>query len=193
MDKRLIYLLPLGLFAAVLVYFWIGLSLNPGKLPSTLIDRPVPEFDLPPVQGKEKGLTTEDLKGRVSLINVFGSWCAACRIEHPMLMHIAEAEDVPLFGLNWKDKPGAGAAWLERHGDPYTRVGDDAAGRTAIDLGVTGAPETFVVDRNGRIRYKHVGPITGEVWRETLRPLIEKLRNDEIPLDRVSGRVQSSG
>lgn len=110
-----------------------------------------------------------------------------------MLMLIAEEGDVPLYGVDWRDKPGAGAAWLARHGDPYTRVGDDASSRTAIDLGVTGAPETFVIDKRGRIRYKHVGPITGKVWRKTLRPMIEKLQNDEIPLDTAARGTEPSG
>lgn len=193
MDKRLIYLAPLGVFLAVMVYFWIGLDLNPRKLPSALIDRPVPEFELPPIQGREEGLSTEDLEGRVSLVNVFGSWCRGCVAEHPVLMLIANGGDVPLYGLNWKDKPGAGTAWLERHGDPYARVGDDANGRVAIELGVTGAPETYVIDKEGRVQYKHIGPVTGQIWRETLRPLIEKLQNDETPLDSVAGSPEPSG
>jgi len=186
-NKRLIYLAPLGLFLAALVYFAVGLRLKPDELPSVLIDRPAPEFDLPPIAGREKGLSTENLRGQVSLINVFGSWCGACRVEHPILMMIAQSGAVPIYGVDWKDKPGAGAAWLERHGDPYARVGDDAVGRVAIDLGVTGAPETYVVDREGRIREKIIGPVTGEVWRRKLKPLIEKLQNEKTPVDRVAG------
>ncbi len=185
--KRLVYLAPLGLFLAALAYFAMGLTMDPRKLPSALIDRAAPEFDLPSLAGRENGLSTETLRGQVSLLNVFGSWCPGCLAEHPVLMMIADSGAVPLYGLNWKDKPGAGAAWLDRHGDPYARVGDDAAGRVAIDLGVTGAPETYVIDKEGRIRYKHIGPVTGKVWRETLRPLIEKLQNDETPVDRVAG------
>jgi cytochrome c biogenesis protein CcmG, thiol:disulfide interchange protein DsbE len=191
--KKLIYLAPLGLFLAALAYFTVGLTLNPARLPSALIGRPAPEFNLPAIEGREKGLSSEDLKGQVSLINVFGSWCRGCLIEHPVLMMIAGSAEVPLYGLNWKDKPGAGAAWLERHGDPYALIGDDAAGRVAIDLGVTGAPETYVIDKEGRIRYKHVGVVTGQVWRDTLRPLIEKLQNDEPSLDRVADGDQPAG
>lgn len=191
--KRLVYLLPLGLFLAALVYFAVGLTMDPRKLPSALIDRPVPEFELPPIEGADMGLSTENLRGQVTLLNVFGSWCPGCLAEHPVLMMIGDSGAVPLYGLNWKDKPGAGAQWLKRHGDPYAGVGDDAAGRVAIDLGVTGAPETYVIDKEGRIRYKHIGPVTGQVWRETLRPLIEKLQNDETPVDRGAGRAQPSG
>ncbi|MFP3943651.1 MAG: DsbE family thiol:disulfide interchange protein [Alphaproteobacteria bacterium] len=192
--KKLVYLAPLGLFLAALIYFAVGLTMDPSKLPSTLIDRPAPEFALPPIEGKEKGLASEDLQGEVSLLNVFGSWCPGCLAEHPMLMMIANSGAAPLHGLNWKDKPGAGAAWLERHGDPYVRIGDDAAGRVAIDLGVTGAPETYVIDEEGRIRYKHIGPITGPVWRETLRPLIEKLqKDDEKPVDPAADESEPTG
>jgi cytochrome c biogenesis protein CcmG/thiol:disulfide interchange protein DsbE len=145
-------------------------------MPSMLIDRPVPDFALPPIEGREMGLSTTDLAGEVRLLNVFGSWCAACLIEHPLLMEIA-AEGQEIVAINWKDRPGAGARWLQRHGDPYSRVGDDADGRAAIEFGVTGAPETFVVDANGRVRHKQIGPITPEIWRGVLKPMIEELRN----------------
>ncbi|OFX03859.1 MAG: thiol:disulfide interchange protein [Alphaproteobacteria bacterium RIFCSPHIGHO2_12_FULL_63_12] len=176
--KRLILLAPLTLFVVLGGYFAIGLTRDPARIPSVLIDRPLPEFDLPPIEGFEKGFASDDLRGEVALINVFGSWCESCVIEHPMLMEIAANEDVLIAGLDWKDPNGGGARWLEKNGNPYALVGDDAQGRTAIDLGVTGAPETFVVDRSGRIRYKHIGPITPQVWRETLKPLVEKLKEE---------------
>lgn len=176
--KRLILLAPLILFVVLGGYFAIGLTRDPARIPSVLIDRPLPEFDLPPIEGFEKGFASDDLRGEVALINVFGSWCVSCVIEHPMLMEIAAKEDVLIAGLDWKDPNGGGARWLEKNGNPYALVGDDAQGRTAIDLGVTGAPETFVVDRSGRIRYKHIGPITPQVWRETLKPLVEKLKEE---------------
>lgn len=176
--KRLILLAPLILFVVLGGYFAIGLTRDPARIPSVLIDRPLPEFDLPPIEGFEKGFASDDLRGEVALINVFGSWCVSCVIEHPMLMEIAANEDVLIAGLDWKDPNGGGARWLEKNGNPYALVGDDAQGRTAIDLGVTGAPETFVVDRSGRIRYKHIGPITPQVWRETLKPLVEKLKEE---------------
>ena len=173
--KRLVFLAPLALFAVLAGYFLIGLGRDPGYLPSMLIDRPAPTFDLPPIEGRAEGLSNADLVGRASLVNIFGSWCVACEIEHPVLLAIAAEGVAPIYGVDWKDKPGAGAAWLARRGDPYTKVGDDASGRVAIDFGVTGAPETFVIDPGGRVRYKHVGPITPEVWRGVLKPMIADL------------------
>lgn len=176
--KRLLLLAPLALFIVLGAYFAIGLQRDPSRIPSALIDRPLPAFDLPPIDGFEKGFSSTDIEGRVALINVFGSWCASCIIEHPVLMEIAASGDVLLAGLDWKDPKGAGTGWLEANGNPYAFVGDDANGRTAIDFGVTGAPETFVVDRNGRIRHKQIGPITSRIWREELRPLVEMLEQE---------------
>ncbi|MEE2691882.1 MAG: DsbE family thiol:disulfide interchange protein [Pseudomonadota bacterium] len=174
--KNIFVIAPLVVFAAIAGAFAVGLTRDPSAIPSTLIDRPLPEFDLPPIEGYDKRLAAADLKGEVSLLNVFGSWCVSCHVEHPFLMQIAAAGEVPIHGLNWKDKPGDGAAWLARLGNPYDRIGDDPEGRVIFDLGVTGAPETFVIDKEGRVRYKHVGPVTPEVWEKTLRPLIEKLK-----------------
>lgn len=174
--KNLGIFAPVLVFAAIAAVFVIGLGRDPSAIPSTLLDRPLPQFDLPPIQGYDKGLASTDLIGEVSLLNVFGSWCVSCHIEHPFLMQLAASREVPIYGLNWRDKPGDGAAWLARLGDPYVRIGDDQAGRVIFDLGVTGAPETFVIDKDGRVRYKHVGPITPDVWSKTLRPLIEELR-----------------
>lgn len=174
--KRFILLVPLFAFVAVGAFFAVGLTRDPSRIPSQLIDRPLPTFDLPPIQGFDQGLASSELIGEVALINVWGSWCVSCHIEHPVLMQLAETKAVPIYGLNWKDKPGDGAAWLERFGNPYTKIGDDQGGRVAIDLGVTGAPETFVVDKEGRVRYKYVGPITPDAWSQVLLPLIEELR-----------------
>lgn len=176
--KRLLLLAPFSVFLVIALYFAIGLDRDPSRIPSVLIDKPLPAFDLPAIEGREKGLSSADLAGEVALVNVFGSWCAGCLIEHPVLMEIAASETVLLVGVDWKDPPGAGAAWLKRNGDPYALIGDDADGRVAIDFGVTGAPETFVVDKNGRIRYKQVGPITPQIWRKELKPLIEKLNGE---------------
>jgi cytochrome c biogenesis protein CcmG/thiol:disulfide interchange protein DsbE len=115
------------------------------------------------------------MQGKVSLLNIFASWCVACRVEHPVLLRLATERAIPIYGLAWKDKPEELKQWLAELGDPYTLIGDDAQGRTAIDLGVTGAPETFVIDRKGKIRYKHVGPIDDYVWENTLKPLVSKL------------------
>lgn len=171
--RRLLFLLPVGLFVGVLAAFAAGR--DPALLPSMLIDRPLPAFALLPVRPGDVGLKTTDLTGKPSLLNVYGSWCVSCRVEHPMLMRL-KAEGVPIHGVDWKDEPAEGARWLADHGDPYVKTGNDQLGRTAIDLGVTGAPETFVVDAHGRVRYKHVGPISPEQWSRTLKPLMDRLR-----------------
>lgn len=181
---RLLFLAPLLVFAVLAYYFSAGLKRDPSYIPSMLIDRPAPPFDLPAIDGRNEGLASTDFEGEVALLNVFASWCVSCRVEHPMLMQIEREGVVPLLGLNWKDKPGDGARWLARYGDPYSRIGDDANGRVAIDFGVTGAPETFVIDRQGSVRHKHVGPITPEIWRGVLLPMIEELKNAEPPQDR---------
>lgn len=175
--NRLVFLIPVLLFGALAIWFAFGLKRDPGYLPSMLIDRPVPAFQLPAIKEGADGLSSADFNGNVSLLNVFGSWCASCEIEHPVLLEIAQEGDVPIYGLNWKDKPGAGAAWLAERGDPYAKIGDDADGRIAIEFGVTGAPETFVIDADGRVRHKHVGPVSREDWRTVLKPMIEDLRN----------------
>jgi cytochrome c biogenesis protein CcmG/thiol:disulfide interchange protein DsbE len=174
--NRFLSFLPLAFFLLLTVYFALGLREDPSEIPSQLIDEPLPSFDLAPIEGLEQGLSNRDLIGQVSLLNVFGSWCPPCAIEHPMLMQISRSGQVPIYGIDWKDEPGAGARWLERHGNPYVRVGDDEAGTLAIDLGLTGAPETFLVDREGRVRYRHVGVITEADWRDTLQPMIEELQ-----------------
>lgn len=175
---RLLFLIPLAAFVAMLVYFSIGLKRDPSVIPTVLIDAPVPDFALGPIEGYEHGLSSEDLRGEATLLNIFGSWCVACLIEHPLLMEIAAQDEIPIMGLNWKDPPGKGTEWLARHGDPYTRIGDDFEGRVAIDFGVTGAPETFIIDRKGRIRYKQIGPVTEQIWEEDMLPVIRRLRDE---------------
>ncbi|MBI1392575.1 MAG: DsbE family thiol:disulfide interchange protein [Alphaproteobacteria bacterium] len=174
--RRLFFFAPLALFVVVGMYFAEGLTRDPGYMPSMLIDRPAPTFDLPPIEGYAEGLSSDDFAGQVSLLNVFGSWCVSCNVEHPVLLAIKAEAVAPIYGLDWKDKPGAGTAWLARKGDPYAKVGDDADGRAAIDFGVTGAPETFVIDAAGRVRHKHVGPISREDWETVLRPMILDLK-----------------
>ena len=160
---RRIYILPLLVFAVLVVAFAIGLKLNPREIPSVLIGKPVPKFDLPPVQGRTLGLSDTNLRGEVSMLNVFASWCVACREEHPMLMDLAKRKVVPIYGLNYKDKPDDAQEWLDNLGDPYTRTGADIDGRVAIDWGVYGVPESFVVDKAGRIAYKRIGAINEKV------------------------------
>lgn len=175
-SRRLVFVLPVLVFSAVAVALGIGVTLNPEIVPSVLVGKSVPSFDLPPVEGRELGLSSEDLTGEVSLVNVFASWCVACRVEHPLFMEVHRQGLVPIHGLNYKDRPEDAVRWLAQLGDPYTRTGADIDGRVGIEWGVYGVPETFVVDASGRIAYKHIGPVTPEVWREKILPLIEKLR-----------------
>lgn len=175
--RRLMYLLPLVVFVVLAGYFWVGLGRDPQSVPSVLVDQPVPAFSLSAIAGRERGFSSDDLLGQVSLVNVFGSWCVACLVEHPFLMQLKTEGIIPIFGINWRERtPEAGPAWLKRHGDPYTLVGDDPNSKAAIAFGVTGAPETFVVDTGGVIRYKHVGPVTPEIWNHTLWPIVRDLQ-----------------
>ncbi len=174
--KRLMRYSPLIVFVLIGIFLGIGLTLNPREVPSPLIGKAVPEFDLPPVQGRTLGLSSKDLKGEVSVVNVFASWCVACRDEHPLWMQIARSGMVPIHGLNYKDKPDDAQSWLKELGDPYTRTGADISGRVGIDWGVYGVPETFVIDRNGLIVHKHIGAVTAKALEETILPLIHKLQ-----------------
>ena len=176
--KRLIFILPLLGFLLIGGYLAVGLTLDPQRLPSLIEGKPVPEFDLPPLAGRDDvGFSSDDLKSEVSMVNVFGSWCVACRVEHPFLMKIKKNDWVPIYGIDWRETDReAGPAWLRRFGDPYTLVGDDPKSKAAIAFGVTGAPETFIGDKAGIVRYKFVGPITEQSWDETLKPLIDQLR-----------------
>lgn len=167
---------PLLVFAVLAVFFAIGLTMNPRNIPSPLIGKAVPQFDLPAVKGRTLGLASADLRGQVSIVNVFASWCLACRDEHPLLMQLGASGVVPIHGLNYKDKPDDAKKWLDDLGDPYTRTGADISGQVGIDWGVYGVPETFVIDRDGRIAYKHIGPVTPQALNDTLLPLIRKLQ-----------------
>lgn len=168
--------LPLLIFIGIAVFLGIGLTLDPKEVPSPLIGKPVPQFSLPAVKGRELSLKTEDLKGEVSLVNVFASWCVACRQEHPIFMDIKAKNLVPLHGINYKDKPDDAAAWLDELGDPYTRTGADIDGMVGIDWGVYGVPETFVISKQGTIAYKQIGPISKKIWDETIWPIIQQER-----------------
>jgi len=175
------YLIAILSFVALGVLLAVGLGRNPRLIPSPLIGKPVPDFSLPPVKGRTLGLSSKDLQGEVSLVNVFASWCVACRDEHPLFMDLAHRGVVPIHGLNYKDAPDDAAKWLDTLGDPYTRTGADRDGRVAIDWGVYGVPETFVVDPEGRIAYKHIGPIDQRTLDEKILPLIERLRAEATP------------
>jgi cytochrome c biogenesis protein CcmG/thiol:disulfide interchange protein DsbE len=169
-------LLPILVFAAVSTALGLSLSNDPRKLPSMLIDKPTPAFRLASLDAPGSGLSNDDLKGRISLLNVFASWCPGCRVEHPTLVALAEKTGIPIYGVSWKDPTGA--HWLQANRSPYVRVGDDASGRLGIDLGVSGVPETFVIDSSGRIRYRYAGPITDGVWQETFAPILAELRSE---------------
>ena len=173
--KRLLFLSPVALFVILIGVFFVGLQRDPSLLPSMLIGKPVPAFSLPPVRPGDQGLSTADLGGEPKLLNIYASWCAACRIEHPMLMRLRR-EGVIIPGLDWKDEVEAGHDVLVKQGDPYERVGNDRSGRAGIDLGVSGAPETFVVDKAGKVRYRHVGAISIEDWDKKIGPLMARLR-----------------
>lgn len=181
-GKRYLFLLPVVIFFVIATYFAMGLGKNPNQLPSVLINTAVESFQLPAIKdranpGRTWGLEKLDFKGEVSLLNVFGSWCISCMVEHPFLMELKRTSDVPVHGIDWREQDAdAGPAWLRREGDPYTLVGDDPDSKGAISFGVTGAPETFVVDKNGIIRYKHIGPMSPEAWAQVIYPLVQKLR-----------------
>ncbi|TAK48813.1 MAG: DsbE family thiol:disulfide interchange protein [Betaproteobacteria bacterium] len=174
--RRWAYLWPIAIFAVIGVFLGIGLTLDPRLVPSPLIGKPVPQFKLPPVQGRTLGLAAEDLRGEVSVVNVFASWCVACRDEHPLWMELGRQRVLPIHGLNYKDRPEDAARWLAELGDPYTRTGADRDGRVGIDWGVYGVPETFVVDKQGVIRDKIIGAITRKSVDERLLPLVRKLQ-----------------
>lgn len=184
--KRALYALPLVPLLFLVVFGARGLLTDQGQDPTALMDRPVPTLTLEPLDGYGPALTTEDLRGRWSLLNVFGSWCAYCNVEHPFLMAL-KAEGVPIYGIDWRDAPGAGEAWLERHGNPYAKVGAERGARAILELGVTGAPETFLIDAEGVIRHRHQGPLDERVWARDFLPRIEAVEGASAAQTLASG------
>jgi cytochrome c biogenesis protein CcmG/thiol:disulfide interchange protein DsbE len=174
------FLIPLGIFLALAVFLGIGLSRDPHEVPSPLIGKPAPAFSLPTLgsSGKADGpvFGPQDLRGRVWVLNVWASWCASCREEHPVLVELARTGAVPLVGLDYKDRPAEAQGWLARLGNPYTLSALDADGRVGIDYGVYGVPETYVIDKHGVIRFKQIGAVTAEVLNDKLLPLIRQLQ-----------------
>jgi cytochrome c biogenesis protein CcmG, thiol:disulfide interchange protein DsbE len=166
------YGLPLAAFGVLIIAFYFGLQRNPSVIPSPLIGKPAPEFSLPDVRDPQKQVSNTDLRGRMYLLNVWGTWCVGCRQEHEVLMQIAGTSAVPMIGLNWKDERESAIAWLAQLGDPYVANAFDQEGRAAIDWGVYGAPETFLVGADGRILHKHISPLTLEVWQRDFVPKI---------------------
>jgi cytochrome c biogenesis protein CcmG/thiol:disulfide interchange protein DsbE len=177
MTRRLIFLLPALAFVGLAVWFGLGLAPNrdPTLVPSVMIDKPAPEFDLPPLVAGAPGLKSDELKGQVTLINFFASWCVPCRAEHPLLLTLAQDKRLQLDGIAYKNKPEDAASYLAELGNPYARVVLDQPGRTAIDFGVYGVPESYLIDRDGRIRFRQVGPLTEDVIEGKLKPLIAEL------------------
>ena len=174
--KSLRLVIPLAVFVVIVAFLWVGLGRDPREVPSPLIDKPAPAFSLPDLLRPGTLVATSDFKGQVWLLNVWASWCVSCRVEHPLLVELAKSNVVPVIGLNYKDKPSAGMAWLTQNGDPYKLSVVDADGRVGIDWGVYGVPETFVVDKNGVIRYKQIGPITVEALQQKILPLVRELQ-----------------
>ena len=169
------YLIPLVIFGVLLGFLGVGLSLKPHEIPSPLIDKPAPAFSLPTLDAPEQKLSTQDLRGKVWILNVWASWCVACRIEHPLLVEFSKTGAVPIYGLNYKDKRDDAMGWLSKFGNPYTRSLSDTDGLVGIDFGVYGVPETFVIDKQGVIRLKQIGPVTPEVLRDEILPMVRKL------------------
>ena len=167
--------LPLIIFAVLVGFFAKGLFLNPREVPSPFIGKPAPAFTLPVVGGAGKTFSPADMKGKVWLLNVWAPWCVSCRQEHGVLMELAQSQSTPIVGLNWKDKDREAEQLLAQHGSPYFAVPDDLTGKTGIDYGVTGTPETYVIDKAGIVRMKHVGPIGPEVWKEKFEPKLKEL------------------
>jgi cytochrome c biogenesis protein CcmG, thiol:disulfide interchange protein DsbE len=175
--SRLTSFAPLAIFAALAIALGVSARGSPGRTPEMLIDKAMPSFTLAAVDGEGGGLSSADLGGGVALLHVFASWCPVCRSEAPMIAQIAASGELPIYGVNWKDESPNAGRWLRERKIPYRRMGFDGDGKVGSDLGVTGVPETFVVDRTGRIRYRHPGAITQEVWRDTIEPLLIKLRS----------------
>lgn len=178
MAKQARFAFPLIVFLLIVVVLWRGLSLHPNQVPSPLINKAAPNFQLPTLENGNKFLTNKNFLGQVTLLNVWATWCVACAEEHDFLLHLANDEKIIIYGFDYKDDPAAAKKILQEHGNPYKIIGVDQSGNVAIDWGVYGTPETFVIDKKGIIRYKQLGPITEQVWNENLKPLIEKLRNE---------------
>jgi len=166
------YLAPLAVIALLLIVFSIGLTRDPSELPSTFIDKAAPEFDLPKLKDLDTRVSSADYRGKAALVNVWATWCVGCREEHPFLMELAASDVVPIYGINWRDRRPDALRWLEQYGDPYVASGFDEDGRVAVDWGVYGAPETFLVSAEGIVLHKHLGPLTREIWEQDFVPFL---------------------
>ncbi len=173
---KLRFLVPLVVLAGLMIFLAIGLRRDPREVPSPLVGKPIPAFTLPGLNGEPAQITHSSLIGRPLLVNFFASWCQGCQVEHPLLMQLAD-QGVEIVGVDWKDTDAAGAAWLARRGNPYRTVIADADNVTGLDWGVYGVPETYVLDARGVIVFKQIGPVTEEVWRERIAPLLQAQRS----------------
>jgi cytochrome c biogenesis protein CcmG, thiol:disulfide interchange protein DsbE len=173
--KALYFLLPTGILVLLILLFWRGLYLNPAQVPSPLIGKPVPKFSLPGVNGASTSLESTDFQGHVSILNVWATWCIPCRDEQPELMKLAHQNVVTLYGLNYKDDAESANQWLQSQGNPYTKDGYDPKGEVALNFGVYGVPETFVVDSHGIIRHKYIGPLSASLINTSLIPMVHEL------------------
>ena len=173
--KYLKFLIPMGIFLVLVLFLGAGLKLDPKEVPSPLIGKPAPAFALALLDDPAQTIRRDDLLGQVWMLNVWASWCVACREEHPLLVEFAKSKMLPIYGLNYKDKRAAGQKWLADFGNPYTASLSDLDGRVGIDFGVYGVPETFIIDRQGVVRFKQIGPVTPEVIRTKIEPLVRQL------------------
>src|ERR1041385_9549068 len=169
------FLIPLVLFIILVVFLAVGLGHDPHEVPSPLINKPAPAFQLAQLKDPARSFSASEMRGKVWILNVWASWCVTCRDEHPLLLDYARSHAVPIYGLNYKDKREDALAWLNELGDPYTLSVSDTDGLVAIDYGVYGAPETYLIDRNGVIRFKQIGPVTPDVWQNTILPMVKDL------------------
>ncbi|MBI3773743.1 MAG: DsbE family thiol:disulfide interchange protein [Gammaproteobacteria bacterium] len=169
------YLIPLVIFVALSVFLYVGLSLDPREVPSPLIGKPAPQFDLTQLHQSEQRIARDQMLGKVWMLNVWASWCVSCRQEHPVLMQLARSGELPIIGLDYKDKREDGVQWLSDFGNPYTIIAWDNEGRVGVDYGVYGVPESYIIDKQGVIRHKITGPVTPEVVQNEILPLVRKL------------------
>jgi len=175
-KSALRFVLPLAIFIVLSGFLFVGLRLNPREVPSPFIGKPAPAFQLTQLAQPEQTFSPKQMQGQVWLLNVWASWCVACRVEHPLLVDLAKKNVIPIVGLNYKDKRDAALGWLGQFGDPYQLSVADTDGRVGIDYGVYGVPETFVIYKVGVIRFKQIGPITEDAWRDKILPLLQQLR-----------------
>ncbi len=172
------FLVPFGIFAALAGLLYVGLGLNPREVPSPLIGKPAPAFEVPTLDEPARTISQDTFKGQVSLFNVWASWCVACREEHPLLVELSRSGELPIYGLNYKDEKADAERWLAMYGNPYTEIAVDSDGKVGFDYGVYGVPETFVIDKQGVIRYKQIGPIKPKDLEQKILPLVEQLRRE---------------